>query len=128
LGLGNLRYLATEDHIRVARRFLVRLLNPISLCLTRFYFADRRKVLRHHPDKKAGTSTGGSNDDSFFKCIAKAFEVLTNPETRKQFDSIDPTIEDYVPNPKDVKAEEFGRSSNEVNREDRDDANERNPR
>ena len=30
---------------------------------------DRRKVLRHHPDKKAGTS--GTNDDAFFKCIQK---------------------------------------------------------
>lgn len=33
-------------------------------------FIDRRKVLRHHPDKKAGVS-GGTNDDSFFKCIQK---------------------------------------------------------
>lgn len=30
---------------------------------------DRRKVLRHHPDKKA--SSGGANDDAFFKCIQK---------------------------------------------------------
>lgn len=85
LGLGNLRYLATEDHIRIAHR---------------------RKVLRHHPDKKAGSSAG-PNDDSFFKCIAKAFEVLTNPETRRQFDSIDSAIEDHVPNPKEIKSEDF---------------------
>lgn len=31
---------------------------------------DRKKVLKHHPDKKAGAA-GDSNDDSFFKCIAK---------------------------------------------------------
>jgi hypothetical protein len=30
---------------------------------------DRRKVLRHHPDKKAGS--GDANNDSFFKCIQK---------------------------------------------------------
>lgn len=85
LGLGHLRYKATDDHIRVAHR---------------------RKVLRHHPDKKAG-SGGGTNDDNFFKCINKAFDVLTNPEKRRQFDSVDPAIEDHVPNPKDVPAAEF---------------------
>lgn len=30
---------------------------------------DRRKVLRHHPDKKAAVS--GTSDDAFFKCIQK---------------------------------------------------------
>ena len=46
-------------------------------------------MLKHHPDKKAG-AVGDSNDDAFFKCIQKAFEVLTNPERRRQFDSVDP--------------------------------------
>ena len=54
---------------------------------------DRKKVLKHHPDKKAGLA-GDSNDDAFFKCIQKAMEVLTNPERRRQFDSIDPYYED----------------------------------
>jgi DnaJ family protein C protein 2 len=67
---------------------------------------DRRKVLRHHPDKKASGSSG-TNDDSFFKCIQKAFETLLNPETRRQFDSVDPAIEDHVPNAKTVSAEEY---------------------
>ena len=31
---------------------------------------DRRKCLRHHPDKKASAG-GETNDDSFYKCIAK---------------------------------------------------------
>jgi DnaJ homolog subfamily C member 2 len=30
-----------------------------------------------------------------------------NPEKRRQFDSVDPAIEDEVPNPKEVKPEEF---------------------
>lgn len=55
-------------------------------------FADRKKVLKHHPDKKAG-AVGDSNDDAFFKCIQKAFEVLTKPERRRQFDSVDPYYE-----------------------------------
>jgi hypothetical protein len=37
--------------------------------------SDRRKVLRHHPDKKASQG-GESNDDSFFKCIAKGIHRL----------------------------------------------------
>jgi len=38
--------------------------------------ADRRKVLRHHPDKKANATKGGSMDDSFFKCIAKGASCM----------------------------------------------------
>lgn len=54
--------------------------------------SDRKKVLKHHPDKKAGQA-GDSNDDAFFKCIQKAMEVLTNAERRRQFDSVDPYYE-----------------------------------
>ena len=46
-------------------------------------------MLKHHPDKKAG-AVGNSNDDAFFKCIQKAHDVLTHPEKRRQFDSVDP--------------------------------------
>ncbi len=67
---------------------------------------DRKKVLKHHPDKKAGVA-GDSNDDAFFKCIQKATEVLTNPERRRQFDSVDPHYEELeqdVPTEKQVKS------------------------
>jgi DnaJ family protein C protein 2 len=50
---------------------------------------DRKKVLKHHPDKKAG-AVGDSNDDAFFKCIQKANDVLTHSEKHRQFDSVDP--------------------------------------
>jgi hypothetical protein len=30
---------------------------------------DRKKVPKHHPDKKAGS--GDTNDDALFKCIQK---------------------------------------------------------
>lgn len=72
LGIAGLRYKATPDQIKRAHR---------------------RKVLRHHPDKKA-SSTGESNADSFFKCIAKAYEVLSNPTKRMQFDSADDGVDD----------------------------------
>ena len=68
--------------------------------------ADRKKVLKHHPDKKAGVPGHTSNDDSFFKCIQKAHEVLTNTEKRRQFDSVDPAfmlMEDDVPTAADFK-------------------------
>jgi len=84
LGLSHLRYKATEEQIRVAHR---------------------KKVLKHHPDKKAGVA-GDSNDDSFFKCIQKAFEVLINPERRRQFDSVDPyfeLLEQDVPTASQIK-------------------------
>ncbi|KAF8980745.1 Ribosome-associated chaperone [Entomortierella lignicola] len=77
LGLSKLRYKATEDQIRRAHR---------------------RKVLRHHPDKKA--AHGGLHDDGFFKCIQKAFETLMDPVKRRQWDSVDPNVPDSVPNPK----------------------------
>merc|ERR1711939_342987 len=88
LGLSALRYKATPDQIKRAHR---------------------KKVLKHHPDKKAGAA-GDSNDDSFFKCIAKAHEVLANPTKRQQFDSVDAAVDDDdVPaaSAKPASAEEF---------------------
>lgn len=66
---------------------------------------DRKKVLKHHPDKKAGQSHT-TNDDAFFKCIQKAHEVLTHPERRRQFDSVDPyflALEEDAPTAADFK-------------------------
>ncbi|KAG8852479.1 hypothetical protein FRB96_008667 [Tulasnella sp. 330] len=82
LGLSHLRYKANNDQIKIAHR---------------------KKVLKHHPDKKA--NSGDSNDDAFFKCIQKAHEVLLDKERRRQFDSIDPyyiKMEDAVPTAKDI--------------------------
>ncbi|CAO1618980.1 unnamed protein product [Sympodiomycopsis kandeliae] len=72
LGLSALRYKANDHHIKIAHR---------------------KKVLKHHPDKKAGAS-GLTNDDAFFKCVAKAHEVLSHPEKRRQFDSVDEGVDD----------------------------------
>lgn len=102
---------------------------------------DRKKVLKHHPDKKVSAPgkhplafenpphrlacvsyslfslarvlkyfvgtidssrtighSSNTNDDAFFKCIQKAFEVLyTFPDRRKQFDSVDPAFDDDMP-------------------------------
>lgn len=71
LGLGKMRWKATEEDLKRAYR---------------------RKVLKHHPDKK---QQGGS--DNFFKCIQKAYELLSDPQKRRQFDSVDPSFDDEIP-------------------------------
>lgn len=98
LGLSHLRHKATPEQIK---------------------WAHRKKVLKHHPDKKAATTGSkedksqflagvnlNTNDDAFFKCISKAHEVLSNPEKRRQFDSVDPAFleaEEDMPGEKEVK-------------------------
>ena len=90
-----------------------------------FYFepADRKKVLKHHPDKKASSTSSeasnslylagvnqNTNDDAFFKCIQKAHEVLTNPEKRRQFDSVDPLfldLEEDIPTASEIKVSHY---------------------
>jgi len=79
LGLSKFRYKATEEQIKRAHR---------------------KKVLRHHPDKRA--ATGKTEDDSFFKCIQKATEVLLDPVTRRQFDSVDEEAEVEPPTKKQL--------------------------
>ncbi|CAG8522387.1 10954_t:CDS:10 [Funneliformis caledonium] len=74
LGLSKYRWIATDEQIK---------------------HAHRKKVLKHHPDKKA--SSGNTNDDAFFKCIQKAHEVLSDSVKRRQFDSVDEAIDDTPP-------------------------------
>lgn len=80
LGLSKYRWKATEDQIKRAHR---------------------RKVLKHHPDKKA--ASGATEDDNFFKCIQKATEVLLDPTKRRQFDSVDEKADVEPPSKKDAK-------------------------
>ncbi|KAJ2345053.1 Zuotin, partial [Coemansia sp. RSA 2671] len=44
---------------------------------------------------------GHLNDDGFFKCIQKAFEILTDHTKRRQWDSVDPAISDDIPSGKE---------------------------
>ncbi|KAI1452326.1 DnaJ-domain-containing protein [Annulohypoxylon moriforme] len=79
LGLSKYRYKATEDQIKRAHR---------------------KKVLKHHPDKKA--AQGSTEDDNFFKCIQKATEVLLDPVKRRQFDSVDEKADVDQPTKKEL--------------------------
>ncbi|OSS54759.1 hypothetical protein B5807_00756 [Epicoccum nigrum] len=67
--------------------------------------AHRRKVLKHHPDKRA--AAGGTEDDQFFKCIQKAHEVLSDPVRRRQFDSVDEAAEVDPPSKKQTQQGNF---------------------
>ncbi|MCJ1355288.1 MAG: hypothetical protein MMC33_005279 [Icmadophila ericetorum] len=91
LGLSKYRYRATEDQIKRAHR---------------------KKVLRHHPDKKA--AAGNTEDDSFFKCIQKATEVLLDPVKRRQFDSVDPGADVEPPTKKQTQKGGFYKLWNPV--------------
>ncbi|KAJ4302516.1 Zuotin [Collariella sp. IMI 366227] len=84
LGLSKYRYKATEDQIKRAHR---------------------KKVLKHHPDKKA--AAGGTEDDNFFKCIQKATEVLLDPTKRRQFDSVDEEADVEPPTKKQLAKGNF---------------------
>lgn len=80
LGLSKYRYRATEDQIKKAHR---------------------KKVLRHHPDKRA--ASGKDQNDNFFKCIQRATDILLDPVKRRQFDSVDEAAEVDAPSKKDVQ-------------------------
>lgn len=85
LGLSKHRWRATPDQIKRAHR---------------------KKVLRHHPDKKAAAGATDEND-SFFKCIQKATEILLDPIKRRQFDSVDEAADVEPPSKKQVAKGNF---------------------
>jgi DnaJ family protein C protein 2 len=84
LGITKYRWRATEEQIKKAHR---------------------KKVLKHHPDKKA--ARGGTEDDQFFKCIQKATEVLSDPVKRRQFDSVDEAADVEPPSKKETQKGNF---------------------
>ena len=51
--------------------------------------------MKHHPDKKKSKTK--KEDDSFFKCIQKAWEVLSDPRKRREWDSCDPEFDESIP-------------------------------
>eukprot|EP00052_Salpingoeca_macrocollata_P006557 m.54360 g.54360 ORF g.54360 m.54360 type:complete len:781 (+) comp15507_c0_seq1:506-2848(+) len=78
LGLGNLRWRCTDDDIKKAYK---------------------KQVLKHHPDKKGTADTTpeeAKQMDAYFNCIQKAYELLSDPEKRKLYDSVD-DVDDTVP-------------------------------
>lgn len=68
--------------------------------------AHRKKVLRHHPDKKAALGQTDENDN-FFKCIQKATELLLDPVRRRQYDSVDEAADVDTPTKKQLQKGNF---------------------
>eukprot|EP01122_Echinamoeba_exundans_P018057 TRINITY_DN9973_c0_g1_i1.p1 TRINITY_DN9973_c0_g1~~TRINITY_DN9973_c0_g1_i1.p1 ORF type:complete len:670 (+),score=232.91 TRINITY_DN9973_c0_g1_i1:24-2012(+) len=77
LGLEHLRWQATQDDIKRAYR---------------------QQAKEHHPDK-----TGGKEDETF-KAIHRAFETLSDPKKRQDYDSQDP-FDDSIPTAADIKSD-----------------------
>ncbi|KAK1417734.1 hypothetical protein QVD17_26868 [Tagetes erecta] len=85
LGLGHLRYLATEEQIRKSYR---------------------ETALKHHPDKQAALLLGEETEaakqakkdeiESRFKAIQEAYELLMDPTRRRIYDSTD-EFDDEIP-------------------------------
>ncbi|XP_042408070.1 dnaJ homolog subfamily C member 2-like [Zingiber officinale] len=85
LGLGHLRFLATEEQIRKSYR---------------------ETALKYHPDKQAALifaeeteearQTKKDEIESHFKAIQEAYEVLIDPEKRRIYDSTD-EFDDDIP-------------------------------
>ncbi|GAB1226694.1 hypothetical protein ENUP19_0302G0005 [Entamoeba nuttalli] len=78
LGLGTVRWEATDDDIKKAYK---------KMCLI------------YHPDKNNG-------DDSRIKQIIEAYNILSNPEKRRQYDSSDNT-DDKLPQDRQYEENEF---------------------
>lgn len=87
LGLGKLRYEASEDDVRRAYR---------------------RMVLLHHPDKRKAKGEEVIQDDDYFTCITKAYEILGTSKPRRSFDSVDPEFDDSLPSQNDIDNDYFG--------------------
>eukprot|EP00045_Choanoeca_perplexa_P017608 m.259201 g.259201 ORF g.259201 m.259201 type:complete len:703 (-) comp17585_c0_seq4:1455-3563(-) len=84
LGLESKRWKATDDDIKKAYK---------------------KMVLKHHPDKKGEMNAKDAKAaDEYFNRIQTAYQLLTNPQQRRLYDSVD-DVDDSVPAPqKDPKA------------------------
>ncbi|OQV18037.1 DnaJ-like protein subfamily C member 2 [Hypsibius exemplaris] len=76
LGLGELRYRASDEDVKKAHK---------------------RLILKHHPDKRRqqGVKILDETKD-YFACLTKAFEILGDPEKRRAYDSVDQTVADVA--------------------------------
>lgn len=80
LGLAHLRHQSTDDDIKRAYK---------------------KMVLKYHPDKKSSgdiTDEDRAKLDGHFNCIKKAYELLSCPDKRRLYDSVD-DVDDTVPPP-----------------------------
>lgn len=82
LGIPNLRFKASEEVIKTAYR---------------------KKVLKHHPDKRKALGEEVKADDDYFTCITMAYETLGNVNRRRAYDSVDPEFDNNLPSTSDIR-------------------------
>ncbi|XP_076268071.1 dnaJ homolog subfamily C member 2 [Rhynchophorus ferrugineus] len=86
LGIEKLRINATEDVIKTAYR---------------------KKVLKHHPDKRKALGEEIKPDDDYFTNITMAYEILGNVQKRRSYDSVDPEFDNSIPTNSELKKDFF---------------------
>ncbi|GAB0098241.1 DnaJ homolog subfamily C member 2 [Sergentomyia squamirostris] len=86
LGLKKLRFNATDDDIKRAYRKI---------------------VLIHHPDKRKAKGEEVRQDDDYFTCITRAYEILGTPLKRRSYDSVDPDFDDNLPTQSEIEKDFF---------------------
>uniref|UniRef100_A0A7E4V6B1 DnaJ homolog subfamily C member 2 n=1 Tax=Panagrellus redivivus TaxID=6233 RepID=A0A7E4V6B1_PANRE len=86
LGLSKLRYKASAAQIKSAYR---------------------QKVLRYHPDKGKYKDQLGEQANDTFACIQKAYELMSDNDKRRSYDSVDPDFDETVPVSVEVSTKNF---------------------
>lgn len=86
LGIETLRFRATEDIIKTAYR---------------------KKVLKHHPDKRKALGEEIKPDDDYFTNITMAYETLGSTQRRRAYDSVDPEFDNNIPSNSELKKDFF---------------------
>ena len=51
--------------------------------------------MKYHPDKLGREAT--KKDEEAFACITKSAEILSDPQKRRAFDSVDPEFDNSIP-------------------------------
>lgn len=70
--------------------------------------AYRKIVLTHHPDKRKAKGEDVRQEDDYFTCITRAYEILGNPQKRRSYDSVDPEFDDSLPSESAIKKDFYG--------------------
>lgn len=59
--------------------------------------------MKHHPDKRKAQGEEVRQDDDYFTCIIKAYEILSVPSKRRSYDSVDSEFDDKLPSQAEVE-------------------------